>query len=590
MRIKKILIVLILALAVLLPASYVSAEEKESDLVSVDTPKNMTVKLTYDENDVTWALVAPGGAVINKDTDTDNVTVYAGDKATYIFVGNAEAGQWKIRYDKGKNEKIGVSVNFNASDIVIDSYALGEINEKEAKATFKVSGRENAEYNYQLILTTQKNSFDGKLLTAGQGKFGENVEAIADLTKVSSFEEYYITLYVSISDGGEEVFDMRSSDKFAFVNPNEKTITKSPLFTVDYDSSCIRMDWKEALYGYSTVYVQTSLDDQELEGERVDVSEGGTRIVFAEDTKKVKVRLTAFDNDGLATVPSDYDIELSGDSAFALILPEDGLISSRIYNFSYKNAKETKVTFNVGKDKLEETLDGSGDSFIELASDNNTIDISYVIDDVTYTYHRTANVANNPVEIRLHKAIDGVTTDKDSIIIAGRTNAEALTIDGKDVEVTDGEFAVNHKLKAGENIIELIGSTGDEKTVMKLMVTCGSKTAAGAKKNIRWDYIIPLIIGLIVSVVGILLMVMKKRLPLLVWTILAGVASIALWVWFIIRSIYSHSVDFIDYALDSMKAADAYLKLNTMLMWAAIVMTCVTLLMGAMVVKKKKKT
>jgi len=608
MRFKRLLWVLILVGCILIPKVSVYAEEKEMDLINVESPKDLTIKISYEKNDATWSLITPSGAVINKDTDTDNITVYEGENATYVFIGTPEVGQWKIRYDKGSNEKLKVSTNYKSDDIWITAFSKGELNENELKASFKVSGNEGRSYDYKLMLTTDEQSITGKEIASGSAKANEDVNVACDMKNVSSYEGYYLLLYVNYYDDKTEIFDFARSEAFNFTNPNEKELSEDVKFNVNYDSYIVTANFEDATRGYPRVYVETYIDDELQSAESYEGSNKTARIMFTDDTKKVLVHLVAFDNNGLATKPYDQEFTIKGGDGFSLELPKDGLIDSNIYNFDYKNADETKVTFEINGKKEKVTLDGDGSSFIELDKKNNTIAITYEIDGNTYNYNRTANISTIEPSIELFKVIDGVKTSKDKIIVAGRADADTLTINGKEVELKDGEFYYTCQLKKGKNEIKIVSKIGEKSAVYEGIVTCEKNFVGFDSGSVRLDIIIPLCIGLLVSLVGIILMrrsfnnkgkekvktskkekMPKKHNPI-VAVIISCAMAVGCWVLFIVRSVYGHSVKFIDLALESLDKANTYLKVTNLILILAIVLTVLAgLLTTRFVLKKKKK-
>lgn len=78
----------------------VFAEESTADLFNYDKAQDVAVIIEYDHNDITFTITSPSGQNIDKNTDTDNITVFAGSTSTTVFIGGAEAGQWTITYDK----------------------------------------------------------------------------------------------------------------------------------------------------------------------------------------------------------------------------------------------------------------------------------------------------------------------------------------------------------------------------------------------------------------------------------------------------------------------------------------------------------
>ena len=101
---------LIVAVILLLPDMIFTAfaDESTSDLFNYDEVHDVAVLIEYEHNDISFTITSPSGQKIDKNTDTDNITVFAGSTSTTVFIGGAEAGQWTITYDKGSNDHLTV--------------------------------------------------------------------------------------------------------------------------------------------------------------------------------------------------------------------------------------------------------------------------------------------------------------------------------------------------------------------------------------------------------------------------------------------------------------------------------------------------
>ena len=125
---KKKLLTLIFAIIAMFAFSLSAmAEETQADLYNNEKIQDIVISITYEHNDLTFCVISPSGQVYTKDTVADNVSVSAGEKATIIAIKQAEAGQWKIKYDKGSNESFKVSVGTLDSQFMIQNFTKGQI-------------------------------------------------------------------------------------------------------------------------------------------------------------------------------------------------------------------------------------------------------------------------------------------------------------------------------------------------------------------------------------------------------------------------------------------------------------------------------
>lgn len=615
-KFKKYISALFILLMTVL-SSFVTAfaEETEADLFNNNTPQDIAVFIEYEHNDISFKLISPSGVEITKDTDTENITVFSGSKSTVIFLGSAETGQWKIKYDKGSNENINISASVQDSSFWITSFDVKAVTDNKIPVTFNVSSGKTSGYNYSLILTTDKESLNGKTLATGSGVIGEDVTTEVSLEDVSTHSGYYLLLYVSYMDNDSEIFDYSYSNAFDYTNPNAPESIDKADITISHDTLSVTADWKNYI-GYDTdsVFVEYYIDNQLISSTEYPVSAGYSGFfTYKEDSKVLTLKVSVKNKNGLASDFKSFDIEMSDDKSMSLTLPESGKTGSEIWSFDYKGADDTEITFNVNGKVNEYTVSGDGSKYLTLTEDRNTIKVSYTDENgYTHVYNRMANISRTAPTLELIKSLDGVTTANDTIIISGKTSASVLTVNDKEIDINNGIFSYVYELKNGKNSIVLTASTGDSSTSLTATVT---KESSGilteGSDDFRW--IIPLATGLLISAVGIVLIILltkkhekkknaasqnmdiikpqkpkkvkkpkKVRKPgfiLLISLIICWTVTVLTWVWFIIRKIFENSTGYIELAYESLKSADSYLFFTTFIMITAIVITVIALVL-----------
>lgn len=618
----------------------VFAEESTADLFNYDKAQDVAVIIEYDHNDITFTITSPSGQNIDKNTDTDNITVFAGSTSTTVFIGGAEAGQWTITYDKGSNDHLTVRSVVQNSDFWITSFNTGTLSEETLPVVFNVSGAENAGYKYSIMAATSKDTLNGKELAFGRGNTGEDVSVDVSLSKLSTYDEYYLLLYVTYDYNGSEIFDYAYSDSFSFTNSKSPDTIDGVDITVMHDSKSITVDWSNHVnYGTKAVYVEYYLDNELISSTEYPTSNGKSGFfTYDDEAAAVLFKISIRDNSGLASALAEFNVNIAPDSSLKLMLPESGMTDSDIWTFDYTGADKTEVTFTINDNTETMTLDGDGNSSITLPETRNTIIVSYADKDGNiHNYNRMANVTTLTPTLSLSHNIDGITTTNDFIIISGATNCTEVTVNGNKAQVSDGIFTYTLELDKGENPVLIEAISGELGTTLTATVTRESEGILSSDST--FSKLLPLIVGLLISVAGIILVVVltkkcsikknsntdvnnsvnisaenvnidtkaskrsakkaaklaakqnaqgaygnvvsntenaKRKKSGFVWlyiAVICWIATVGLWVWFIIRKVFENSVSYIRLAYESLSRADSYLTHTVIILVFAIVMT-----------------
>ncbi len=490
------------------------AEESTAELFNYDKEQDVAVIIEYEHNDISFTITSPSGEKIDKNTDTDNITVFAGSSSTTIFIGGAQAGQWSITYDKGSNDHLTVRSVVQNSDFWITAFKADALSGETFPVAFSVSGAENTGYKYSIMATTSKDTLNGKELAFGRGNTGEEVSVNVSLADLSTYNEYYLLLYVTYDYNGSEIFDYAYSDSFSYTNPKSPDSIKEVDITVLHDSKAITVDWNHHIsYGTKAVYVEYYLDNELISSSEYPASDVKSGFfTYDDDAESALFKISISNKSGLASSLSEFNVNISSDDSLKLTLPETGMTDSNIWTFGYTGADKTEVTFTINSNSETYTLDGNGSSSITLPETRNTIMVSYTDKNgYVHNYNRMANVNSITPSLSLSHSIDGITTENDFIIISGATNCTDVTVNGDKAEVKDGIFTYTLELDKGENPVFIEASRGDIGTSLTATVTRRSKGILSSDSV--FSKLLPLIVGLVISAAGIILIIVftKKR-------------------------------------------------------------------------------
>lgn len=632
---KKILAIITLVIAMLAMTFSVLAEEQQADFYYNDEVQDIAINITYEVDDLSFTIISPDGQEITKDTDTENVAVSFGSTLTMVLVNDAAQGQWSIKFDKGSNESIGISAGAISTNFWITEYTIGALAENQLPVEFSVSGDENERYEYTISLVTDETSIEGKELTSGWANANELQSVMVDMTEANTYSEYYLLLYVS----NEYYFDYAYSDVFSYTNENSPDKLTNVDVTVYHDLNYVNIDWGDYTeYGWDSVVVEYSVDGEKQYDEEIFKNEKDNADYSYDDGSKILSFNIYVEYDGLLSSAYNLEVNLEKqDGIVAFTFPENGVNESNIWSFDYENADKTYTYFDVNGQEYEYELDGSGSKYFSLEEDNNIITVNYTDQNgIAHVYSRIANVSVVSPILQLSKDIDGVITENDSIIIAGKTNAPEIVINDEVVNVEDGIFSYKFMLAEGNNSISIIAKLGGKEAVLKASVIreIEEKESVVPKSFPIW--IVYLVIGILISVVGIVLLIKvdskknpkpetekslkkkekkagkkdakkqkkaekkskkkaekntsvwtKVKVFLIIMYILMWIGDVALWVWYITRTKFEDSVDFIHLAYDSLKEAKQYMELTDRIQSYAIILIVVNIVAILIVVAIK---
>lgn len=506
------------------------AEEKEQILFTITQEQDITVTLVYDYEDIRFELISPSGQRITKDTDTETITVYYGKKSTIIFLGQAEIGTWKIKYDKGSNQSIGIRTDVQDTEFFISDLKTKEASENSLPVSFLVSGKEGTGYEYVLSATIGTDSMNGKELLRGTARTGHQVDVTVPLQMLNSYEEYRLLLHVSYRLDEKEIFDFKfSEDTFAYHNPETPKALEDIEVCIEHDLSLLTFSWEKYCPAQAqSVFLRVTQGDTELYSNEIQISNGTNVEVPFETSGQYHAEISYKNVNGMV---SECMRKTINTDAAMVRLPDNGIARSEQWSVFYENAEDTPCQIEVNGQSIFFQWNGSGSEVISLTDERNRIVLTYRdTQGIMHCYRRNANVYVVVPEIILSRQIDKVQTKETSILISGTTNAETLKINDVIISTDRGEFIYQYPLKAGRNDLVMEAMIGDRITIVNAAVYREGKIPGSS---------FYLLVGFLVSVAGItvlmLLMWIQKKLknkmilPLgMVW-ILTAVLWFAWW-------------------------------------------------------------
>ena len=583
MKKLRFLILTFLLFLLLLPC-VAAAEETEADLYYNSDKHTIIVYVTYENDDVKLSFKDPEDNTVS--LDSANVEHVSFDGGMIITIKDAAEGQWKLVYDKGSNESIKVDAKRYENPILITELTA-KVEGNELKVDFLVSHDEPRDFNYEIRLGTNTDMVSYRVLESGYGSTGEKVSNTVSLENINSHDEYYVQVYAHYDKDGTKYFDQAVSEKFSYTSGNTPDPIEDFDVTVEKQLRLIDISLENHLgWNDKAANIVVSADGTEIFNELIDLSmQKNATVSFDAGVKLIKCSVSVQNGSGLISSPATKEINLATEgNHFFITLPEESSVSGSTFSFSYENANDQTVYYTVNNNSGELKLSGNGKAEIELPDQQNTLQISYTdSDNVKFVLDKIVSIDSNPPVLIIYEQLNGMTTEKDAVVIAGKTDTDCvLTIDdGTKIELAaDGTFTYEFKLSDGENIINFTSEDpAGNTTLSSIKINKGKLKKDKEKKTIVKNKTankifskIPLIVGIAIALFVILELLvlifgrLKKKSAAgilkamaIILFIFATAALIFDCIYFAQRRSYEKSTDYIDLAVDDSKAAGEYL-------------------------------
>lgn len=603
---------LISMLAVLISLMISYATASEADIIYISEPQTFMVSVLYENDDVTINLIDPEGNKVS--LDSENVEKFETEGSLLIVVKDAAEGQWKIEYDKGSNESIQVSAQLYEEPIWIDSLVVQNITDTTVDVKFSVSHSEDFYINYEIYLGTDADMTSSRELDWGSGKTNSEIVATVDFQDVNTYDEYYIMVYAYYEDNGMTYFDEAVSEPFAFNNAEEIEGLEDYYVEINETLATVYVSLDNYVsYGTKGAYVTVKEDGTAVYEEFLE-DEYELQHAYSDGISEIEIAVSIMNSDGRVSEDTVKTINLTDESEFRLQLPEASIQKNFRYTFGYSNADEHEVFFTVNNEETKSiVLNGTASYYFALAEYQNEIYIEYMDkNNVKHIFQQSVAVDDVPPALTIYEDLDGITTEKEKIIVTGKTDSGSkLTINSTEVEINEnGTFSYEATLVSGVNQIEINASDeiGNTTTyVMKINRQTNNalvgNVVEGEKSNKILEFI-PLAIALFASIFGIIELSIvasgkKKNTPKktvfkrfnVVLLVFSLISTAACGVWYFFRRKFEKSEEYIDMALDFPKQAYKYLEttklaLILIIVFAAITVLAILLVILANVMKK----
>ncbi len=471
-RMISVLLVLLLLSAI---AMTVGAAPQEEDLIYLDKKKDIVIWVKWDVEQPSVLFLSPDNKEYDPTVAAENTETIFSDKNMYYVIREAEAGQWRIRFDKGKNNTLEVSVHDYMAGIYVEYFTVGQIAENQIPVRFKVGGQADRRFNFRISAMVSHNGAEKELYDSSS-RTGREEELKVSLKKLSSYDSYILKLYVWYEENGTDIFDFAYSEPFAWKNTSVDEALPEITTTVLPQEHLLRVNWPADYRDADSVLVAVFEEDATTPSryDTYSVREyQSAEFSYTPGISKVTIEVSMNIN-GIQSSPVRRTANL-GD--MKLQTPESALLNSLSYPISYRDMNAQRVQLQVGEQSNTAILNGSGTLTMSLADDWNSICIRYTDEAlVTWELRRDIFVDRIPPALTMTEDYNGITQQSDHLLLSGKaTDCVSLTVNGNAVTMdAAGNFSWDASLTSGSNTLTVIAAdaAGNE-AMYSAEVFCG---------------------------------------------------------------------------------------------------------------------
>lgn len=579
----------------------VYAAAKQSEIVTLEKQKDLTVMFSFDREVVDITFISPSG--VRKTSNDTDVEYSSGDLWSTYRIKDAQAGTWSVEYDLQKNSEINYSIMEEDYGLWIQYFNISDITDDKAKIVFQADCEaENIDYSYEIYAISTTDETAVSKVATGNAKSNEAKELEIKLDALSD-DDYVLRLDVYYRNGEAELFDTFQSESFAYHNPNEPNAIKDFKILVDIMNLSCEMNWKEFTVGGCDGYrLQVYENSALIYTGDFQNNITAQEVLFSKDATQLQIKLY-YKKNNIWSAPQVKTVNLQ-EEYLKLASPEVTGAGTAV--IEYAVASERTLYVNINDKEGNYRIENTGNLTFNLTEGKNVIYaqmegdslISYKID--TQVYYDA-----NPPFIKLYENLDGKTFYTDDVNIIGTVSGcHKLTINKEEVTIDEqGEFHYLASLNLGENLIEIEAEdVNGNASKMVLTLYKASKITGDSIAKSGWVQFLPLVASLLTSVLIILLAfafmhkkdktAMKKTIkvwPWVLWDILAAVFEAGCIYGFVNHYRYSNSIKYIEMAEKSATKAAAYLRVEKLLGIASILGFIILIISMIITILQKKK-
>lgn len=421
-----------------------AAQAIEVDLDEARSDCIFQVKWEESDAKASVKIISPSGEIYGTGETPDQATVMQG--AVYIYIGDAEAGEWTVQVTGDSLGDAEVTVGSLPQSMKVDLFTVTENGNGNYHAAWTISDCPE-DVSVRIYANRSKEGYDGTEVSGvGQGPVGAMDFAMPDL------DSGYYYFYVSVTaDSG--AFNYGYADTPFFFD-NEGRPEKLSSVTAGLLDGDVYMSWE----GEAGTYRVMLFDPDTGELLASEITEDTTCLAaMPEGSSKVLAAAASYDYERLGR----FDLyEVSAEQAVdaSVTFPEESATNqAAVYaDVVFSGSCTVSATLN-GEVMLQDSVE-QGKYSIELEEGDNTV-IFLVTDEKgnTAAFLKELYLDSIAPQLSMKRNLSGVTTDDSYIYVEGYTEAgAALTCNGQEVELTGSYFSYKQPLSYGKNEIQVV--------------------------------------------------------------------------------------------------------------------------------------
>lgn len=441
-KISSLLVALILLTTLHLT---VVATSETKEMFTLDRSYNMAVSILFDREMPEVSFIAPNGSVIEGTT----LRYDSGDDWVQFYIPNAEAGTWKITYDKKSNTLFEINYSSYMNPISISEFAFESMDNDRISAHFIVVGESNNRYQWQIFAVICENGrvVGEKMLAEGSASLGETVVRSIYIGNLAEYENYQLRLDIWQRDGVEEVYDSRIADGTFSVSGN----TMNPAiedFRVELNvtDGDILVDWGK--WSKYREYIVAVFDDEISKTDPLyytEMTDGRTwfEALFDHEAASVRIDITGRRN-GINSLTKSKTVAI--DNGVHLTAQTSGLTNASRVRIDYEVPQNMTVDIVVNGKTDTVNLNGTGNFSVNMPDSYNEAEMRYSLTDknVIYVVKFNVTVDSVPPMLRLPENKSAIRVNKAEYVLTGVTEPDViLQVGPETVNVNaDGTFYI----------------------------------------------------------------------------------------------------------------------------------------------------
>ena len=447
----------------------VSAAEKTSDLFTIDSVRNMAISITYEKEPPSVKFIAPNGDIYDSNAVTaKKMTVSDSGEALYYKIPNAQAGTWKIVYDKKGNTELNVSYAPYVEALTIDSFSFTKKDNDSLTATFKVSFSESIYFDYHIYAAVAENEIvtGKKLLKTGTTQTNSSVSVSVDLSSLTSYNGYRLLLEVEATSNGLNVFDsLLATQSFNYTNANAPEAPQNFYVELDVSELSLLIDWSNTPADYQETIVSVYFNDEKEPTyyNSFDSDTTATEVAVVDAFTKIRIDVAYKNGYGVLSNTATRNLTSAAANKISLVCDDVTSAAQASVNYDlsgYKN-KSFKAILSVNDSEEELVLKGKNSFSVKLEHFNNDVALRWFYNDYT-VFKVGAQIYSDriPPKLTIPDSSDTIKTSNSTYVLAGVVDVGCtLTINNKAVTPdADGIFSEEMKVNLGENIFTIVAT------------------------------------------------------------------------------------------------------------------------------------